>query len=104
MSEITPFKHNGREAWATNSYEFTKIEVGKPGPIIWDDDPKSTTYNTGKSMISLSLVLKDEIKEWMTEKGYEYDLTSDDNFHGALLIMFDLDAMLLFKLTWRGVT
>lgn len=99
-NEAISIIHKGRTAWVTESDEFTRVAVGEIGPIVWDTETSGNFRRVGSASLSLNPVLKDDIKEWMDQQGYEYDLTDD----GESLVMFDLDAMLLLKLTWQGIS
>ena len=94
----------GRKAWTMPGRDFTRVEVSTSDDIAWRDSDSDSTVRTGTMIVKTTLILLDEVEEWMTTHGFEYDLIPDDAGNAkAVLAMFDLDAFLLFKLTWAGV-
>lgn len=94
---------DGRKAWTVLGREFTKINVESGKDIVWNDEPEDSPYRRGTAVFTIHVNLKDEVEEWMTSHGFEYQLIPDDQGNaGNVLAMFDLDAFLLFKLTWVG--
>lgn len=94
---------NSRKAWTISGSNFTRVKVDSGDDIIWNDEPTDSKLRVGTATFTISMILLDEIEEWMVSHGFEYELISDDAGKAkAVLAMFDLDAFLLFKLTWAG--